>query len=85
MKIIKPTTYPIDVKRRQLNELRKLLPTFIKGRLFDRPTPKQIADFIKEISYAESDLWNEVKRTYPEMPNNAEVSYEKVQWDELPQ
>ena len=82
-KIELPTTFSIDMQHRLVAYLKDNVDK-LKSGLFSQRSVDDIITYLKTLSGAEAQLWEQVRREYPESVGKSDitVSNTKVSWTE---
>lgn len=86
MKEKRPTTFDIDSARRYAELLQDHADKVIKGSLFKPRSVAEILSYLRTLSDAKANIWEKIRKTYPETINVTQVSLDaiNVTW-ELPE
>ena len=83
VKIIKQTTYGIDLQFKLVNNL-KSFRSSLGSTLFRRTSTSDVIQYVSALSKAEADLWAQVRTLYPESvgKKSVTISSTEVSWEE---
>jgi hypothetical protein len=82
MKIIKPIPASVEYWHNYVKILRAGLPKVLTGTFFLRPKPSEVFEYMRELANAQTSLWTQVRREFPEAISfPVQVTDIDVSWD----